>query len=86
MDKFGIRNCMCVTLQSLSGAGYPGVSSIDITDNIIPYINGEEEKLQEEPKKILGHLKDNQFVHASFDISASCNRFVIHSIHLIIYE
>ena len=55
-DAFGIEALNVVTMQALSGAGYPGVPSLDSTDNVIPYIGGEEEKLESEPRKILGRF------------------------------
>jgi aspartate-semialdehyde dehydrogenase len=63
------------TLQALSGAGYPGPAAIDLVDNIIPYIGGEEEKSEVEPKKIFGSIKDGRIVpNADLKISAHCNR------------
>ena len=53
-DKFSIESIYVCTMQAISGAGYPGLPSIDIIDNVIPYIGGEEEKLDIESKKILG--------------------------------
>jgi aspartate-semialdehyde dehydrogenase len=64
-----------VTLQALSGAGYPGVASMDIADNVIPYIGGgEEEKIETEPRKILGQWTGGGFELAGFPISASVHR------------
>ncbi len=72
---FGIKKILVTTMQALSGAGYPGVSSLDILDNVIPYIGGEEEKSETEPLKILGQIENGRFVHASgISISAHCNR------------
>jgi len=70
MDRFGIRRVLVSTMQALSGAGYPGVPSLDIVDNVIPYIKGEEEKVQRETLKIMGE----PFKPASFKVSASCHR------------
>lgn len=64
-DAFGIQKAIVSTMQAISGAGYPGVSSFDILDNVLPYIGGEEEKVETEPLKIL---------EARFPISANCNR------------
>lgn len=64
-DAFGIRSVVVSTMQALSGAGYPGVASLDIIDNVLPFISKEEEKVESEPLKILG---------ARFPISASCQR------------
>lgn len=61
--------------QALSGAGYPGVASMDIIDNVIPFVSGEEEKLQIEPRKILGGIKNDHFEDYPVELSAHCNRF-----------
>lgn len=81
-DTFGIESLHVVTFQALSGAGYPGVSSLDIIDNVIPYISGEEEKIQKETKKILGTLEDNHIQPASIKVSAQCNRVAVIDGHL----
>lgn len=75
-DAFGLEAVSVVTMQAISGAGYPGVASLDIIDNIIPFISGEEPKLEAEPLKILGSVNSdsNAFVEAKFAISAHCNR------------
>jgi aspartate-semialdehyde dehydrogenase len=75
--KFGqISEVSVVTLQSLSGAGFPGVSSMDIIDNIVPYIESEEEKIEVEARKILGSLNSekNQIMPQQMRVSAACNR------------
>ena len=69
-DHFGIENVVVSTMQSLSGAGYPGVSSLDILDNVVPYIGGEEEKMVIETKKLFGNGKEP----AKLKVSAGCNR------------
>jgi len=69
-ENFRLKNVLVSTMQALSGAGFPGVAAIQIVDNIIPYIESEEEKVQDEALKILGEPKK----HASFKISASCHR------------
>lgn len=69
-QNFGIEAVIVTTMQAISGAGYPGVSSLDITDNIIPFIGGEEEKLESETRKILGETSGE----ADFSISAQCSR------------
>lgn len=81
-DEFGLEAVNVVTMQALSGAGYPGVSSLDIMDNIIPYIGGEEEKMEKEPLKILGQYFEGQFIEADFKISAACNRVPVIDGHL----
>ncbi|HEY7515200.1 MAG TPA: aspartate-semialdehyde dehydrogenase [Vicinamibacteria bacterium] len=75
---FGIDSVAVVTLQALSGAGYPGVASLDVADNVVPFIGGgEEEKIESEPQKILGRFENGAFVHASFPISASVHRVAV---------
>ncbi|MBI2832452.1 MAG: aspartate-semialdehyde dehydrogenase [Chloroflexi bacterium] len=72
---YPIEKMVVATLQALSGAGYPGPSAIDLVDNTLPYIGGEEEKSEIEPRKILGKLKNGKFVpDESIRISAHCNR------------
>jgi len=73
-DHFGLEAVNVVTMQALSGAGYPGVSSLDIIDNVVPFIGGEEEKLETEPLKILGTLNGNKIDYSLFKISAQTNR------------
>lgn len=76
-SKFGpVAQVSVVTMQAVSGAGYPGVSSMDIIDNVVPYISGEEDKLQPEAQKILGSVNGEVtgFVDQSMKISAACNR------------
>jgi aspartate-semialdehyde dehydrogenase len=69
-DNFGINSVIVSTMQAISGAGYPGVASMDIIDNVIPYIGGEEEKMETEMQKILGSASEP----ADFKVSASCHR------------
>lgn len=72
---FCVRNAIVTTMQAVSGAGHPGVSSFDMVDNVIPFIGGEEEKSEQEPLKILGSVKGGKIVPASgISISAHCNR------------
>ena len=80
--KYGVTKIVVTTMQALSGAGYPGVASLDILDNVVPYIGGEEEKMESEPQKILGTVKNNRFVMADMLISASCNRVNVKDGHL----
>jgi aspartate-semialdehyde dehydrogenase len=78
----GIESVAVVTLQALSGAGYPGVPSLDAADNVIPYIGGgEEEKIESEPRKILGRFEAGAFVPARFEVSASVNRVAVSDGH-----
>ena len=72
--KFGVESCVVTTMQAISGAGYPGVASLDIMDNVIPYIAGEEPKVETESQKILGKLTDGLIEHADFALSAQCFR------------
>jgi aspartate-semialdehyde dehydrogenase len=76
-DAFGLEDVSVVTMQAISGAGYPGVASLDILDNVIPFIGGEEEKLEREPLRILGTVRDGQVDLASFRMSAQCNRVAV---------
>lgn len=81
-QAFGLRRVAVVTLQALSGAGYPGVASLDIVGNVIPYIAHEEEKLEQETQKILGRLDGGAIAPADFVVSASCNRVGVVDGHL----
>ncbi|HSX18825.1 MAG TPA: aspartate-semialdehyde dehydrogenase, partial [Candidatus Saccharimonadales bacterium] len=81
-DAFGIKRIMVTSMQALSGAGYPGVSSMDILDNVVPYISGEEEKVEIEPRKLLGSLNSGKVDFADIAISASCNRVNVRDGHL----
>ena len=75
--RFGpVAAVSAVTLQAVSGAGYPGVSSMDMVDNVVPYIAGEEDKLESEAQKILGALTAGAtaFEHQALPVSAACNR------------
>jgi aspartate-semialdehyde dehydrogenase len=77
LDLFGVEALHVVTMQAISGAGYPGISAFDIQDNIIPYIEDEEEKLETEPLKILGKLEGGLITPADIRISSQCNRVPI---------
>jgi aspartate-semialdehyde dehydrogenase len=81
---FGLDSVAVVTLQALSGAGYPGVASMDIADNVIPYIGGgEEEKIESEPQKILGTFQKGTFAPAHFPITASVHRVAVSDGHTL---
>lgn len=80
-DSFGLEKVMITSMQALSGAGYPGVASLDILDNVIPYIGGEEEKVEAETRKIFGSLKDDEIRNAPFPVSAQCNRVNVNDGH-----
>jgi aspartate-semialdehyde dehydrogenase len=82
-EAFGVRKVMVTTLQAISGAGYPGLSSYDILDNAIPYIGGEEEKVQSETLKMLGRWDEGPgFTDAPMLVSAHCNRVATREGHL----
>ncbi len=81
--QFGVRKVSVVSMQALSGAGYPGVPALDIIDNIVPYIGGEEEKLVEEPQKMLGHFNGESVDLLDALISPSCNRVAVIDGHLV---
>jgi aspartate-semialdehyde dehydrogenase len=80
--SFGLRQVVVSTMQALSGAGYPGVPSLDIIDNVVPFIAKEEEKMEAEPLKILGSFDGNEVKNAGFQMSASCNRVCVKDGHL----
>jgi len=82
LDKYGIDSVRVSTMQALSGAGYRGVYSMDIVDNIIPYIKEEEEKVHRETRKILGLLKENGVELSDIKVSASCHRVPVLEGHL----
>ncbi len=79
---FGLKKVVVSTMQALSGAGYPGVASLDIVDNVVPYIPKEEEKLELETKKILGTFDGTRVQNAGIALSASCNRVNVKDGHL----
>ena len=80
--SFGIEATVATTLQALSGAGYPGVASLDILDNVLPYIASEEEKIETETRKILGSLNDNRIDDAPLAVSAQCHRVNVMDGHM----
>jgi len=79
--RFGLDTVMAVTMQAVSGAGYPGVASLDILGNVIPYIAKEEEKMEEETRKLLGQLNGTKVNPAAFAMSAQCNRVAVEDGH-----
>jgi len=82
-EAFGVRKVLVTTLQAISGAGYPGLPSYDILDNAIPYIGGEEEKVETETLKMLGHWEEGKgFIDAPLVVSAHCNRVATREGHL----
>ena len=80
-EKFELETVMAVTMQAVSGAGYPGVASLDILGNVIPYISKEEEKMEEETQKLLGKLNGSGIIPAPFKMSAQCNRVAVEDGH-----
>lgn len=80
-NAFGLETVMAVTMQAVSGAGYPGVASLDILGNVIPYIAKEEEKMEEETQKLLGKLNGAGVIPAPFKMSAQCNRVAVEDGH-----
>jgi aspartate-semialdehyde dehydrogenase len=79
---FGVEAVVATTLQALSGAGYPGVPSLDILDNVLPFIGGEEEKIEQETKKILGRLIATGIESDSMAVSAQCHRVNVSDGHM----
>ena len=82
-DAFGIDQVQVTTMQALSGAGYPGVASLDALANVVPYISGEEDKLATEPRKLLGTLGTEGVELASLTVSAQCNRVPVLDGHML---
>ena len=80
-QRFGLDTVMAVTMQAVSGAGYPGVASLDILGNVIPYIAKEEEKMEEETLKLLGRLNGSGVKPGNFKMSAQCNRVAVEDGH-----
>lgn len=83
LRPFGIHKVIVTTMQAISGAGYPGVASMDITANVVPYIGGEEEKMQVETQKILGSFDAGHFSPLEAGVSAHCNRVPVVDGHLV---
>ncbi len=81
-EAFGVSRVHVVTMQAISGAGYPGVSAFEIQDNVIPFIAGEEEKIENEPRKLLGTPRGDEIELADFVLSAQANRVPVIDGHL----
>ncbi len=75
--KWPIEMINVVTMQAISGAGYPGIASYDILGNVVPFISGEEDKMESEPQKIMGTIDDCKIIHEDIIISASANRVAV---------
>ncbi|MBO6576149.1 MAG: aspartate-semialdehyde dehydrogenase [Rhodothermales bacterium] len=82
VDAFGVDRVQVSTMQALSGAGYPGVSSLDILGNVVPFIGGEEDKLETEPLKLLGALENGAVTPYRATLSAQCNRVPVLDGHM----
>ena len=82
-DSFGLSKMFVVSMQALSGAGYPGVPSLDILDNVIPNIGGEEDKVEWETRKMLGKVSGNEIALADFIVSAHTNRVAVSDGHMV---
>lgn len=83
LAQFGIKRVLATTMQAVSGAGYPGVASIDILANVIPFIGSEEEKMQSETQKILGGVSQGRAVPLDAAVSAQCNRVAVADGHMV---
>jgi aspartate-semialdehyde dehydrogenase len=83
LKPFGIKRVIATTMQAISGAGYPGVASMDINANVIPYIGGEEEKMQIETQKILGDFAGDHIEPLAAKVSAHCNRVPVVDGHMV---
>lgn len=79
--EFGVEAVQVTTMQAISGAGYPGVPSMDILGNVVPYIGGEEEKMEREAQKMLGTVEGGRIVPAPIAVSAQCNRVPVYDGH-----
>jgi aspartate-semialdehyde dehydrogenase len=80
-DRFGLESVFVSTMQAVSGAGYPGVASLDILGNVVPYIGGEEEKLEAETLKLLGKLTGSRIEALNAKVTAHCNRVAVEDGH-----
>jgi aspartate-semialdehyde dehydrogenase len=83
LKQFGIQKVMAATMQAVSGAGYPGVASMDILANVVPYIGSEEEKMESETQKILGTLDGARIEPLPATVSAHCNRVAVVDGHMV---
>jgi len=83
VDRFGVEQIFATSMQAVSGAGYPGVPSMDILDNVIPFIGGEEEKMEAETLKLLGKLEGHSVTPLNARMSASCNRVAVVDGHTV---
>jgi aspartate-semialdehyde dehydrogenase len=82
-DAFGLKSVVVTTMQAISGGGYPGVPSLDITANVVPFIGGEEDKIESEPNKLLGTFENDAITYADFPIQATATRVPVIEGHLV---
>jgi len=82
-DAFGLRRVFATSMQAISGAGYPGVASLDILGNVVPYIGGEEEKIEQETRLLLGRMQNGRRVEAELVVSAQANRVAVLDGHTV---
>lgn len=80
-NTFGLEKVLMTSMQAVSGAGYPGIPTLDILGNVVPFIGGEEEKVERETQKLLGKLVDGQVKMGDFIVSAHCNRVMVEDGH-----
>jgi len=80
-QKFGLAKVMMTSMQAVSGAGYPGLPTLDILGNVVPFIGGEEEKVERETRKLLGKFADGRVTPGDFIVSAHCNRVMVEDGH-----
>lgn len=83
LKQFGITKIITTTLQAVSGAGYPGVASMDILGNVVPFIGSEEEKMQQETQKIMGEFRGDHIEPLAAKVSAHCNRVAVVDGHTV---
>jgi aspartate-semialdehyde dehydrogenase len=83
LKQFGITKVIATTMQAVSGAGYPGVASMDILGNVVPFIGGEEEKMEQETQKILGEFRGDRVEPLAARVSAHCNRVPVVDGHTV---
>ncbi len=84
LKQFGIRRIIVTTMQAVSGAGYPGVASMDIVANVVPFVSSEEEKMEQETQKILGEISGGKSAPLAAKVSAHCNRVAVVDGHTIV--
>ena len=82
-EAFGLRRVFAVSMQAISGAGYPGVASLDILGNVVPYISGEEEKIEQEARILLGSMRDGRRIEADLTVSMQANRVPVLDGHTV---